>query len=51
MKKKNIIVTPYLDPSIVEEIYKALGVNIPKKKMEEDRGNKKERITLLKINY
>jgi hypothetical protein len=38
MKKKNIIVTPYLDPSIVEEIYKALGVNIPKKKLDEDEG-------------
>ena len=26
MKKKNIIVTPYLDPQIVAEIYQGVGI-------------------------
>jgi intraflagellar transport protein 140 len=29
MKKKNIIVTPYLDPQIVEDIYKGVGIAMP----------------------
>ena len=29
MKKKNIIVTPYLDAHIVEEIYKGCGIAMP----------------------
>merc|ERR1712159_528441 len=31
MKKKNIIVTPYLDPQIVEDIYKHMGIQVPQK--------------------
>jgi len=29
MKKKNIAVSPYLDPQIVDDIYKAVGIHVP----------------------
>ena len=29
MKKKNIIVTPYIDPQIVDDIYKEVGIQQP----------------------
>jgi len=29
MKKKNIAVTPYLDPQIVDDIYRECGINVP----------------------
>ena len=31
MKKKNIIITPYLDPHMVEEVYASLGMPPPGK--------------------
>lgn len=31
MKKKPIIVTPYLDPQIVEDIYRHMGIEMPQK--------------------
>jgi hypothetical protein len=31
MKKKPIIVTPYLDPQIVEDIYRHMGIEAPVK--------------------
>jgi hypothetical protein len=37
MIKKKIIITPYLDAAMVEEIYKAMGMPVPggnKKKIE-----------------
>ena len=38
MKKKNIIVTPYLDPQIVDEIYKAVGIQVPTATDDNDDG-------------
>jgi hypothetical protein len=38
MKKKSIIVTPYLDPQIVEDIYKGVGIAMPQSKQEDDDG-------------
>lgn len=38
MKKKNIIVTPYLDPQIVDEIYKAVGIQVPTTTVDNDDG-------------
>ena len=38
MKKKNIIVTPYLDPQIVDDIYKEVGVTVPKARVADDDG-------------
>ena len=38
MKKKNIIVTPYLDPQIVDEIYKAVGIQVPTTTDDNDDG-------------
>ncbi len=39
MKKKNILVTPYLDPEIVQTIYSSLGIP-----MQEDTANKNDGI-------
>jgi hypothetical protein len=30
MKKKNIIITPYIDAHIVEQIYEGVGIQMPK---------------------
>jgi len=38
MKKKNIIVTPYLDPQIVEDIHKGVGIAMPQSKQDDDDG-------------
>ena len=38
MKKKNIIVTPYLDAHIVENIYEGVGVQMPKNQGGNDDG-------------
>jgi len=38
MKKKNIIVTPYLDPQIVEDIYKGVGIEMPGRNDDNDDG-------------
>ena len=38
MKKKSIIVTPYLDSQIVEDIYKGVGIAMPQNKVEDDDG-------------
>ena len=38
MKKKPIIVTPYLDPQIVEDIYKGVGIHVPLNKNDDDDG-------------
>lgn len=40
MKKKPIIVTPYLDPQIVEDIYRHMGIQVPQKQaaVPEDDG-------------
>ena len=38
MKKKNIIVTPYLDPQIVDDIYKEVGIQVPKAADDPDDG-------------
>jgi len=38
MKKKNIIVTPYLDPQIVDDIYKGVGIAVPTNAVENDDG-------------
>jgi len=38
MKKKNIIVTPYLDPQIVDDIYKEVGIQAPAAKEDNDDG-------------
>jgi hypothetical protein len=38
MKKKSIIVTPYLDPQIVEDIYKGVGIAMPQSKQDDDDG-------------
>jgi len=29
MKKKKIVVTPYLDANVIESIYKAMGMPVP----------------------
>jgi pentatricopeptide repeat protein len=29
MKKKKIVVTPYLDANVIENIYKAMGMSVP----------------------
>lgn len=29
MKKKKIVVTPYLDANVIENIYKAMGMPVP----------------------
>jgi hypothetical protein len=29
MKKRKIVVTPYLDPQIVQDIYKGMGMKMP----------------------
>jgi hypothetical protein len=34
MKKKGIIITPYLDSAMVEKIYRGMGINAPN-----ERGN------------
>ena len=31
MRRKNIIITPYLDPQIVEEVYGQMGLPVPRK--------------------
>ena len=38
MKAKKIIVTPYLDPQIVEDIYKGVGIAVPTTSNEVDDG-------------
>lgn len=38
MKRKNIIVTPYLDSHIVEQIYEGVGIQMPKNKDMDDDG-------------
>mmetsp|Transcript_26256 Transcript_26256/g.40087 ORF Transcript_26256/g.40087 Transcript_26256/m.40087 type:complete len:118 (-) Transcript_26256:33-386(-) len=38
MKKKKIIVTPYLDPQIVDDIYKGVGISVPAAQEENDDG-------------
>jgi len=38
MKKKNIIVTPYLDAHIVEQIYEGVGMAMPSQKQGNDDG-------------
>ena len=38
MKKKNIIVTPYLDPQIVDDIYKEVGIQAPTATDDHDDG-------------
>jgi hypothetical protein len=38
MKAKKIIVTPYLDQQIVEEIYKGVGIAMPVAAAEVDDG-------------
>jgi hypothetical protein len=29
MKKKKIVVTPYLDANVIESIYKSMGMEVP----------------------
>lgn len=36
MKKRPIIVTPYLDPQIVEDIYSNMGIAMPTNKPDDD---------------
>lgn len=36
MKKRPIIVTPYLDPQIVEDIYTNMGISMPTKKPDDE---------------
>ena len=38
MIKKNIIITPYLDPSLVEQVYNAVGQPVPGKKQKINDG-------------
>ena len=38
MKKKKIIVTPYLDPQIVEDIHKGVGIAVPHANDDNDDG-------------
>jgi hypothetical protein len=38
MRRKNIIITPYLDPSLVEEVYKQMGQPPPGKQKGYDDG-------------
>jgi len=38
MKAKKIIVTPYLDPQIVDDIYKGVGIAQPTVAAAEDDG-------------
>lgn len=38
MRKKNIIITPYLDPSLVEGVYSAVGQPPPGKKQKYNDG-------------
>ena len=38
MKKKNIIVTPYLDAHIVEGIYEGVGMQMPRNSGNDDDG-------------
>lgn len=36
MKRKNIVVTPYLDAHVVESIYEAVGVQMPFVQQDDD---------------
>jgi len=36
MKNKPIIVTPYLDPQIVDDIYKNMGIQKPTTRQDDD---------------
>ena len=38
MRKKNIIITPYLDPSLVEQVYNAVGQPVPGKQQKNTDG-------------
>ena len=38
MRKKNIIITPYLDPSIVETVYNSVGQPVPGKPQKYNDG-------------
>ena len=38
MKKKNIIITPYLDAHIVESIYEGVGMQMPANQDADDDG-------------
>ena len=38
MRKKKIIMTPYLDPQIIEETYLKMGMQPPGKQREETDG-------------
>jgi hypothetical protein len=38
MRKKNIIITPYLDPSLVEGVYNAVGQPVPGKQAKYNDG-------------
>ena len=38
MRKKNIIITPYLDPQIVEEVYASMGMPPPGKQQKNNDG-------------
>jgi hypothetical protein len=38
MRKKNIIITPYLDPSLVEQVYTAVGQPVPGKQQKFNDG-------------
>ena len=38
MRKKKIIMTPYLDPHIIEEVYSAMGMQPPGKEQKQNDG-------------
>ena len=39
MKKKGIIVTPYLDSSMVEKIYRGMGMQVPNERQQSNSNN------------
>lgn len=38
MRKKKIIITPYLDPSLVEQVYNAVGQPVPGREQKAQDG-------------
>lgn len=39
MKKKGIIVTPYLDSAMVEKIYRGMGMQVPNERQQSNSNN------------